>query len=91
MKIDRETLVLFKDINRAYGNRVRARYFLEQIYSACRHLTAEIKDLRTEFMAEMEREHYDPILIVAVNSQLTFYRRIWEHLQNFTEAYCGVK
>ena len=91
MKIDRETLVLFKDINRAYGNRVRARYFLEQIYSACRHLTAEIKDLRTEFMAEMEREHYDPILIVAVNSQLTFYRRIWEHLQNITEAYCGVK
>ena len=90
-KLDRETLVLFKDINRAYGNRVRARYFLEQIYSTCRHLTAEIKDLRTGFMTEMEKEHYDPILIVAVNSQLTFYRRIWEHLQNITEAYCGAK
>ena len=42
-------------------------------------------------MTEMEKEHYDPILIVAVNSQLTFYRRIWEHLQNITEAYCGAK
>ena len=90
-KLDQETLVLFKDINRAYGNRVRARYFLEQIYSTCRRLTAEIKDLRTGFMTEMEKEHYDPILIVAVNSQLTFYRRIWEHLQNITEAYCGAK
>ena len=90
-KLDQKTLVLFKDINRAYGNRVRARYFLDQVYSTCRGLTAEIKELRTSFMTAMEKEHYDPILIVAVNSQLTFYRRIWEHLQNITETYCGAK
>ena len=90
-KLAQKTLVLFKDINRAYGNRVRARYFLEQVYSTCRGLTAEIKELRASFMTAIEKEHYDPILIVAVNSQLTFYRRIWEHLQNITEAYCGAK
>ena len=90
-RLDQQTLILFKDINRAYGNRVKARYFVDQVYSTCRSLTAQIKELRSTFMAKMEEEHYDPILIVAVNSQLTFYRRIWEHLQNIAEAFCGVK
>ncbi|MBR5416343.1 MAG: Na/Pi cotransporter family protein [Thermoguttaceae bacterium] len=90
-RLDEKTLILFKDINRAYGNRVKARYFLEQVYSTCRHLTVEIKELRAAFMTEMEQEHYDPILIVAVNSQLTFYRRIWEHLQNVVEVFCSAK
>jgi phosphate:Na+ symporter len=87
--LDEKTLLFFKDINRAYGNRVKARYFLEQFYSTCRSLTAKIKELRTEFMMKMEEEHYDPLLIVAVNSQLTFYRRICEHLLNIAEVFCG--
>lgn len=89
--LDEKTLLFFKDINRAYGNRVKARYFLEQFYSTCRSLTAKIKELRTEFMMKMEEEHYDPLLIVAVNSQLTFYRRICEHLLNIAEVFCGAK
>lgn len=89
--IDRKTLVLFGDINRTYRNHVRARYFLEQVYSACRGLTAEIKNLRAEFMTEMGREEYGPVLIVAVNSQLSSRRRIWEHLQNVAEVFCRAK
>ncbi len=90
-RLDQETLVLFREINRAYGNRVKARYFLERVYSTCRRLTAEVKDLRSVFMTEVEQEHYDQLLIVAVNSQLTLYRRIWEHLQNIAEVFCAAK
>ena len=90
-RLDQETLVLFREINRAYGNRVKARYFLERVYSTCRRLTAEVKDLRSVFMTEVEQEHYDQLLIVAVNSQLTFYRRIWVHLQNIAEVFCAAK
>ncbi|MBO7725548.1 MAG: Na/Pi cotransporter family protein, partial [Thermoguttaceae bacterium] len=89
--LDQKTLILFKDINRAYGNRVKARYFLDQVYSTCRSLTTEIKDQRNAFMTEMEEGHSDPILIVAVNAQITSYRRIWEHLQNVAEVFCLAK
>ena len=85
------TLFLFKDINRAFDGRESADYFLATVYLTCQELSEELKELRGRFMAEMEKGDCDPALIAGVNAQLGFYRQVWEHVRNISEAFCGEK
>lgn len=85
------TLFLLKDINSAFGGHESADYFLATIYLTCQELSTELKELRSRFMAEMEKGSYDPALIAGVNAQLAFYRQVWEHVRNIAEAFCGEK
>ena len=90
-EIHRQTIDQFESIQKAYEGRRHDRVFLQNIYAGCRKLTGQIKELRSKFMTEMSEERYDPLIIVAVNSQLNFYRRLWEHQQNIVEAFCSQK
>ena len=90
-RIHETVIELFQNVNCAYANRVKSRYFLDDTYTVCRNLTVELKNLRSRFITGISEEKIDPIMIVAVNSQLTFYRRIWEHLQNIAEAFCVLR
>ncbi|MBQ3389225.1 MAG: Na/Pi cotransporter family protein [Thermoguttaceae bacterium] len=90
-QLELKTLFLFRDINRAFDGWESADYFLATIYLTCTELTDELKKLRASFMAEMEKEFYDPVLIAGVNARLEYYRQVWEHVRNIAEAFCGEK
>lgn len=89
--LHQKTLIQFGEIQKAYAARRRDHLFLDSIYSSCRTLTIQIKELRSRFLTAMTEERFDPLIIVAVNSQLNFYRRLWEHQQNIVEAFCTVR
>lgn len=57
-----------------------------KIYSKRNSFTEEVRKMRDRFMKHISDEQIDPQVIIAVSSQLTFYRRLREHLQNIAEA-----
>ncbi|MDO5554776.1 MAG: Na/Pi cotransporter family protein [Planctomycetia bacterium] len=59
---------------------------LQEIYSRRNVFTPRVKDLRDRFMRRIADDHYAPQVIIAVSSQLNYYRRLREHLQNIAEA-----
>ena len=86
-----ETILQFEFIMKTFAERHPSREFLERIYANCRKLTANVKQLRGDFLKAMSDERFDPLVIAAVNSQLNFYRRLWEHQLNIAESFCGAK
>ena len=89
--IHEETIVQFDFIMKTFADRKPSHEFLERIHGNCRKLTTSVKELRADFLKAMSDERFDPLVIAAVNSQLNFYRRLWEHQQNIAETFCGAK
>lgn len=57
-----------------------------KIYTRRNSFTVKVREMRDRFMKRISDDHVDPQVIIAVTSQLTYYRRLREHLQNIAEA-----
>ena len=54
-------------------------------------ITHHVKELRSQFLAQMSEQKLDPQVVVAYNAQLNAYRRVREHALNVAEAIAGEK
>ena len=76
----------FLMIRNTYAKDENVNEMLQEIYSRRNSFTSRVKEMRDRFMKKIADEHYTPQVIIAVSSQLTYYRRLREHLQNIAEA-----
>ena len=58
----------------------------EEMYKRRARYVAAAKAERDQYVNLMYSESFDPNVIVAIDAQLTFWRRIYEHLVNIAEA-----
>ena len=67
--------------------------FISEVRIHSKAITRMAKDVRTEFIQQLMKSDvkYDPRVVVALNTQLSAYRRIREHAKNVAEAIAGAK
>ncbi len=64
----------------------RHSHLVEPMNEKRRQYVARIKKIRDEFLQKMFEERLAPLVVHAVESQLNAWRRVYEHLQNISEA-----
>ena len=67
------------------------RIFVTDVQSQGRDINRKAKDIRNKFMRRMSEEHFDPQVVIALNTQINAYRRVREHVRNVARAIVGVR
>ncbi|MDO4588120.1 MAG: Na/Pi cotransporter family protein [Planctomycetia bacterium] len=78
-------------IRKSYTERDSGTDVLQDIYQRRKGFTFRVKQTRDRFLKRMSEEKIDPLVVVAFNSQLNFYRRLREHAQNIAEAMTNIR
>ncbi len=73
------------------GRKTNFNDLMSEVNSQGKSLTLKAKTIRNLFMKRMSEEKFDPLVVIAFNTQLNAYRRVREHAQNVAEAIAGVK
>ena len=76
-----DTLIWLKDALQENSDDV-----LNEMHRRRSLYVANAKDERDQYVKLMSSEGFDPIVIIAIDAQLTFWRRVYEHLVNIAEA-----
>ena len=82
---------MIKVIVKYYADRKSGQALLTEVQGRGKALTQKAKDIRDKFMRKMSEEKFDPMVVIALNTQLNAYRRVREHAQNVAEAIVGVR
>ena len=62
---------------------------LKEMYGRRSKYVKKAKEERDQYVNLMYSESFDPNVIIAIDAQLTFWRRVYEHLVNIAEATAG--